>query len=789
MNLRATHLGYAYQDLITAIALVDLMLGAAVSITVDTKGFEGDRFDDLNIRYRTSRRVRLQIKHTTQDRELAKETFSADGRNLKLNKLLDSLLHDLAEDPEADYRVVVRDGGPDEDLAKVLKPVEPSDDPGDPLPGVTTRRFRFDPQSLRESKPWKALVEHLTDEQLQAACGHLTIDTGAPASTLDFNGPGPAERVLLRRVTEELGAGRPPNSHITPEHAALELAYAATGARALDGNVARESVAPRVGLITDFGAVAEGHPVESAVAVPRSSAVAIVREAVDAIAPAGGRVVVTGEPGVGKSWLCEQLADHYRDANWIVARHHCWFGATDINRDERVLTDVVIGSLIRQLEQVVPEATAGLRPRFAATPEALAAAVQECRDTHAERNVLLIVDGLDHVDRVLGRRTNQQIDPSRLLVDQLAAIDLPPGVCMLIASQPGPHLENAGAAAGGPMQMPRMSWDEVRTLAEKHGLLGSRTDDDPLDVDDERKIVDLVYDRSGGNALYATYLCRYAARISPLDADTAPVTPADIVHRLTLVPDTATDLDAYYAHLLGAMTRRPAVRHRHAGPVRLRNERGRARRDAAPGKAASVARTRDARTGSELTTRPRRSAHPSRKLQPAHPSRQGRGVGRIDPREHGRVAGGPRFLHATRGRSGTFPNFSHSWTGTTSSSSSSKPGFVAEGIRAFHPPEALLRVVGVACPRERGSARLADPRCMCGDPQGHRRLRRPNRCPTRSSSTRTSWCPSSAPTSSLNDLYTKRGPHSHRDGGCASATPSTRLAAQPRGRPTSKPGT
>ena len=44
MNLRVTHQGYAYQDLITGIALVDLLLGTAVRITVDTKGFQGDRF-------------------------------------------------------------------------------------------------------------------------------------------------------------------------------------------------------------------------------------------------------------------------------------------------------------------------------------------------------------------------------------------------------------------------------------------------------------------------------------------------------------------------------------------------------------------------------------------------------------------------------------------------------------------------------------------------------------------------------------------------------------------------
>jgi hypothetical protein len=554
MNLRATHYGYAYQDLITGIALIDLVLGTAERITVDTKGFKGDRFDDLAIGYRTGRRARIQIKHTVLDRELSKDSFSGDRRSLRLDLLFGALLSDLDQNPGTTYRVIVRDGNPDVDLSAVLKPIDAADDPGDPLPGVATRRFKFDPTALQETEPWKTRLAGLAEAQIRTACGHLTIDTSAPASTLDFSAPGPAERALLRRAIEELGAGRTPNTNISPEYAALALAHAATGARALDGNVAREYVLPQLGLITDFGAVAEGHPIETTVAVARVGAAAAVRQHVDAVAPAGGRVVVTGEPGVGKSWLCEQLAGTYRDEDWIVARHHCWLGVTDSNREERALADVVIGSLLRQLEQMVPEATTDLRPRFAADPQALTVAIQACRDTHPERSVLLIVDGLDHVDRVLGRRSSQQSDPSRLLVDQLAAIDLPPGVCMLVASQPGSHLANAAPATGDPVEMPRMSWQEIRTLASKHGLFAELSRAEPLGDDDERAIVDLIQDRSGGNALYATYLCRYATRTSPLVGDATPSTVNDIIHRLRLVPETATDIDAYYEYLLSAMT-------------------------------------------------------------------------------------------------------------------------------------------------------------------------------------------------------------------------------------------
>lgn len=554
MSLGPTHHGYFYQDLITAIALVDLLLGTAETITVDTKGFDGDRFDDVNITYVNKTRVRLQIKHTTTDRQLSKETFSQDGRNLKLNKVFDSLLEDLTAFSLTTYRIVVRDQEPDDRLSVVLMPVAPSDRPADPLPGITTAMYRFDPAALRANEPWAELVSHLSDVDLRNACSSLIVDTGAPSSTISFADPGPAERALLRRVREELGAGRTPNTDVTPEFAAYALIQAATSARVVDtGVVRRDLIEPRLGLRIDFGAVAAGHPIETEIAVARVGAAAEVSKNIDSTAVAGGRVVVVGEPGTGKSWLCEDLSNRYRDNAWVVARHHCWLGSSDDHLQERVLTEVVIGSLLDQLGQAVPESTKDLRPKFATSTEALELALENCREAHPDKSVLLIVDGLDHVDRVAGRSTNQQKDPSRLLVEELAALNLPPGVCLLIASQPGTHLEPA-APASELIQMPPMSRDEIKALTAKHGLLESPNGSGPVNSSDESTIVTLVHERSSGNALYATYLCRLALGSSPLDDTPGPLTVSELIHRLELVPDTATTIDEYYDYLRDAMT-------------------------------------------------------------------------------------------------------------------------------------------------------------------------------------------------------------------------------------------
>ena len=273
-------------------------------------------------------------------------------------------------------------------------------------------------------------------------------------------------------------------------------------------------------------------------------------------APAGGRVVLTGEPGAGKSWLCEQVADAYRGDDWIVARHHCWLGQADSDRAVRALAEVVIGSLLNQLEAAVPDVFVDLRPRFAATSETLEAAIRACRIKHPHRRVLLIVDGLDHVDRLLGRPVggSQAQDPSRALVDQLAAVDLPDGTCLFIASQPGEHLDHA-ADGGAPLQMPRMSAEELRALAQRHRVVEDPETGMRAEASDERTIVDLLETRSNGNALYATYLCRHARGVPPLDEGiSGPATVADIIERLRQIPETANDLDEYYRHLLSSLT-------------------------------------------------------------------------------------------------------------------------------------------------------------------------------------------------------------------------------------------
>ncbi|MFC8660804.1 AAA family ATPase [Streptomyces sp. NPDC057199] len=562
MGLRPTHLGYAYQDLLTALRLVDLAAGLAQSVVVDTKMFPGDRFDDITCEWSSGSRDRLQIKHTDHDRALSAESFTKDNRGLRLDLLFPCVQRGLASHPGTVHRLLVRDREPeDPELTRVLRPVDASADPGPALHGLSSKRFRFNAAALRAHVPWKELLAAIDDAVLDRVCASLVVDTDLAACSLNIREPGAAEAALLHRITEELGAGRPPNRHRTPEEVALALIETAKAARSRVGTVTAEDLLPRLSLEVDFGAVRAGHPVDRATEVRRPTVLTSVVAAVEDAAQQGGAVVVTGAPGIGKSWLCEQLGDALRE-NWLAVRHHCWLGAADTDREQRVLSEVVIGSLLKQLGAAVPEALAQVRPRYAATPETLAAAVTAARELAPDRPVVLIVDGIDHVSRVLGSTTGSafraRVDPAASLIADLTALELPPGVVLVLASQPGPHLEAVDAGAVRLTVTP-LNHSELRALADRLGVLAalasSPAGEGLAPAAREEAAVALIEERSRGNALYATYLCRQAVGPAPgLGAGHAPDGASDPVERLRTVPSSAHDLDDYYAYLLAGLS-------------------------------------------------------------------------------------------------------------------------------------------------------------------------------------------------------------------------------------------
>jgi hypothetical protein len=562
--LRAAHKGYEYQDLLTAIRLVDLLLGAADRIYVDEKLVPDDRFDDLTTSWACGLWERCQFKFShNAGRPLPLATFTSDARDCRLDRLVLSAIADCCAGTPAQrlFRLVVRDTAPDDD--RLIRALRQVDNPAALTPAFATRRYQFDPEQLwptatapvgvsssTSCDTWAFLRDgSISRDDLVWFCEHFVIEVDAPAASFDLTTPDAAEHVILRRMLGDIGAETYPNEHRTAVDVAAAFISVARAARGGTVNPTRDELIRRTRLRIDFGAVARAHPIVAHFEVDRTTAIAQIVEAAGRAAAGSVPLLLVGPPGAGKSWACQRVLDALEANGWLVAEHYCFLGAADTERDRRVAMETVIGSLLSRIAEADPALVEPQRPRFAADERALVAAIDVSMSREPGRRVALLVDGLDHVTRVIGATTRRP-DPSQALAEELALLQLPAGSVLIVASQPGPHLEPLDAAGAVTIWLPAWTREEIASLAETLGIIATPEHQEqslvaPDDLDGRVAIVNTLSERSAGNPLFATYLCRELLR--------SPLAGGDPVGVLMDLPPFDATLELYYEHLVSAL--------------------------------------------------------------------------------------------------------------------------------------------------------------------------------------------------------------------------------------------
>ena len=285
-------------------------------------------------------------------------------------------------------------------------------------------------------------------------------------------------------------------------------------------------------LRTDYGRVAQQYPIDRSVLQQRPKA----RDRMLRLATPGGKHIVTGAPGAGKSWALTELADTLRERGAIVTRHYCYLQPGDAQTELRVRQDALLGNLIAGLVDAAPELRESKANRFASTADELERVLEAAASGSDE--VVIIIDGLDHIERV--RASSQTLSGGETsIVEVLAGLKLPPSVAMLLGSQPGPHLAALLAQGYETTDIPAWSADELLDLQTALGVPASL---EGTGEETQQQVMQRIGKFADGNPLCATFLSRELRAIREGGS-------IGLDDWLAEFPATTGSVDLYYRHL------------------------------------------------------------------------------------------------------------------------------------------------------------------------------------------------------------------------------------------------
>lgn len=500
--LSSAHQGYLYQDILGAYFVAqELALGKGTTkVHFDHKKTPAnvpDKFDDLTLYYEQET-LFIQVKYSNEDNRhvLTKQDFSSsDNYDLALYDLFATWkeLHSSG----CSWRVYLAWDLPktDDPILDVLIQLP---DNYSFIQGTTCYKFDCDalwPVDDGVLPSWRALRSRssLIDRtEFQAFLNDLILEVNCPKSTLlhDYN---QGLEKLLARAIERIGIGIYPNDHLTVRQVAEALCTIAKRRRSTNNfsPISCNEIAQDVTILQTNGGVEQDFSIDESILLDTPQRIAQVVS----ILKEHRAVVLTGEPGAGKSWFIENLQNQLQETTEVI-KHYCYIALEDPLALKRITVNVLYGSLITQILQSDEQLGHHMTKRYASNLEQLNILLGKI-----EKPTLLIIDGIDHIWRVYQKNRGGLTEDETRILEALAQLDLSnPNLSIIIISQPIEQLTVLDQFHHCTLaQLPEAF---VEGLIEKHGISNIEVEDSFLS--------EKIHDKSNGNALYCKYLIDHA---------------------------------------------------------------------------------------------------------------------------------------------------------------------------------------------------------------------------------------------------------------------------------------
>ena len=525
------HEGYEYQDYFTVSIILQQMLHQTeAELIIDRKDFVGDKFDDLKMKTPKDS-IEFQIKYSDEENshKLTKNDFSnGNGHDTALSDLFTSWKKRKESGYTTQIKLCLAWNKPKEDdpLIEFLKPIEEHTLPF----GVSAYSFAgevFWPVEKRPPKTWKkfntAIESGIIDrDEFLSFCRELSIILEMPKASLDLKNPAALENVIIQQVVK-LGVGIYPNDTFNVDDVINKLATEVKRSRAIGNKLNTSILMGRLGLIMDYGKFDQRFPVDSTHQIILGDEIErLHRKVCDS-----KHIIISGNPGSGKSWLVDEYIDKLISENSKVIHYNCFQSLQDENSLERICVTSLYGNLVSQILEQCPELIEHKNTILGADKTELENLLR-----FIEKEFYLVVDGLDHISREYELHKDIISRSETEIISELLEIQFPDNCYVIISSQPIDEIEHFKSKGYSIFEIESWRVEQVKALMTTFHI-----SDDVIEEGDISSISEYLLKKSQGNALYLNYILR---QLQNSDVN------KDVIDE---IPDYDINLSQYYSYL------------------------------------------------------------------------------------------------------------------------------------------------------------------------------------------------------------------------------------------------
>ncbi|QEM06312.1 ATP-binding protein [Mucilaginibacter rubeus] len=529
MALGDAHQGYSYQDLLCCYYILDDVVKFNISdFYIDVKEYKEDRFDDFTILH-SDAVYKKQVKYSNEQNNhtLTKNDLANDGNyQLALFSLYSSWISSIK--PKTYVRLCLAWNSPDANLTDLMDELLMEGS----FSGFQTRVFQFNidkfwPAAGTPPQGWNKFKQQQIDRQkFSEFLTYLTIELELPKFSEDLYQPGPLEKLVLDKV-EGLGIGYFPNDHYKKQEFAAALLAKVRKHRSSGVAFTTADFYDNFSIKTDYGAIQQVFPINEN---QKIETVSIYDQLILEL-KAHQRISLTGEPGMGKSWLVENFKKYVTGTEIHLIRHLCYTDLNDQFQKERIQINVFYANLIKEILDIFPKLKDSKAKVYASDLEELNLLLSAI-----DEETILVIDGIDHIERIYQFR-NLSVDLKRSEIDILHAINkLTPSPFVKILSISQPITELVELDHFHSILIPRWAHSEIERYLNKCGI------EDQL-VADDQKLSQYLDQKVCGNPLYLRYIVEEIQNLESIDLE-----------HLQQIPHYDAGLKGYYQYLLSKLS-------------------------------------------------------------------------------------------------------------------------------------------------------------------------------------------------------------------------------------------